>query len=193
MDSALQTSRSDRRRPITRSLLGRVAAVAVVAMVPAVLAASPASAGHDSWSTNKYVNLSSTVASDLCGYLYHRGTIDYPLIGNTTVVGVGQINTYRCSTDRGRSIDLTQQQNSITWSGVAVTGCSVGAGGGSCSGGLTSKTWTSPKLGGSASSYTQNFTVYGGNFALKVTHRTSGYWKNNSNDDSNSISSSRWL
>lgn len=170
------------------SVLGAVG----IASAGAFAVASPSQALSDSWSTSKYVSL-STVASGACGYLYHSGNISYPLIGRTTVNGLGQINTYNCSTRSGKSISRTEQQNVFKWYGPSVTSCSVGGGGGSCSLGIGVVTWKGAALGGTASNYTSRFTIYGGTFAVRINHTTNGYWRQSTRDYSNSISSSRWL
>lgn len=154
--------------------------------------ASPSQALSDSWSTNKYLSLTG-LASNTCGYLYHKGSISYPLIGKTTVNGKGYVRTYRCNDHVGKSISRTAQTNVFKWYGPAVTSCSVGGGGGSCSLGIGTVTWKSASLGGTASSYTSYFTIYGGTFAVRVNHTTNGYWRAGTRDYSNSISSSRWL
>lgn len=154
--------------------------------------ASPTQAYSDSWSTYKYVGL-SVVSSGTCGYLYQRGSISYPLIGKTTVKGVGQINTYTCSNHSGKSISRTEQTNVFKWYGPSVTSCSIGGSGGSCSLGIGVVTWKSRALGGTASNYTSNFNIYGGTFAVRINHTTNGYWRQSNRDYSNSISSSRWL
>ncbi len=157
-----------------------------------MVAASPSQAYSDSWSTHKYLSLTG-LASNTCGYLSQSGSISYPLIGRTTVKGKGYVRTYRCSDRVGKSLKRTSMNNVFKWYGPSVTSCSVGGSGGSCSLGIGTVTWKSTTLGGTASSYANYFTIYGGTFAVRVNHTTNGYWATSTRSNNDTVSSSRWL